>query len=78
VRGIRILVWAIAVLAATLPLEQATAAHRSWRNHARHYHHHHRVARVELAPADYSNCRWGWWQSLRYGHVQPYWGARCR
>lgn len=43
-------------------------------------HNHHykdRVAYVEYAP-DYSACRTGWWQSLRYGHVRPHWGTWCR
>jgi hypothetical protein len=24
-----------------------------------------------------SVCSVGWWQTLRYGHVRPYWGIRC-
>jgi hypothetical protein len=74
VRSICTLVCAIVLLATTLPLERATAADRSWRRHTGHY----RVARLELASTYYGSCREGWWQSLRYGHVQPYWGLRCR
>ncbi len=41
----------------------------------RYYKHH--VAYVEYVPA-YGACRTGWWQTLRYGHVRPYWGTWCR
>ena len=42
-----------------------------------HRHHHPRLTYVEYAP-DYSACRTGWWQTLRYGHVRPVWGTWCR
>ena len=77
-RRIGTLICALSVLTAVLPFEDASAAYLGLRHHARHHHHYRqRVARVDLEPGDYSTCRWGWWQSLRYGHVQPYWGARC-
>jgi hypothetical protein len=41
----------------------------------RPYRHH--ASYVEATP-DYSNCREGWWQTLRYGHVRPVWGTWCR
>jgi hypothetical protein len=47
-------------------------AHRYWRHHA----HYVRVAYTE--PSYYPACRIGWWQSLRYGRVHPYWSAFCR
>jgi hypothetical protein len=41
-----------------------------------HYGHRARVAYFNYAP-DYSACRIGWWQTLRYGHVRPAWGEWC-
>lgn len=41
-----------------------------------HYKHHAHLAYVEYAPDN--ECRVGWWQTLRYGHVRPRWGAWCR
>lgn len=43
----------------------------------RHYAHHLHFASSDVAP-DYYACRLGWWQTLRYGHVRPLWGVRCR
>jgi hypothetical protein len=42
-----------------------------------HFRHHTYVAYVESAPY-YGPCRIGWWQTLRFGHVRPYWGEWCR
>ena len=39
----------------------------------RHKRYHYRVADFQ-----YDHCRLGWWQTLRFGHVRPYWGVRCR
>lgn len=39
----------------------------------RHKRDHHRVADL-----DDNRCRLGWWQTLRFGHVRPSWGIRCR
>jgi hypothetical protein len=36
-----------------------------------------RVAYTDAA-TDHYLCRLGWWQTLRYGHVRPQWGIRCR
>jgi hypothetical protein len=45
------------------------------------YDHHYKnpagVAYVQAVP-DYSACRIGWWQSVRYGHVRPHWAVFCR
>ena len=64
---IGVLVTATPVLAANL--DRQVHKHRS----------HHRTAYVRIAPAetDYY-CREGWWQTLRFGHVRPRWGVRCR
>jgi len=43
------------------------------------HHHHYRLTRVTYVDApEYGACRVGWWQTLRYGHVRPVWGAWCR
>ena len=44
----------------------------------RHHRHHVRVAYAEPDLTYDSRCSVGWWQTLRYGHVRPYWGIRCR
>jgi hypothetical protein len=43
-----------------------------------HHRHHVRVAYAEPDVTYDSRCSVGWWQTLVYGHVRPYWGIRCR
>lgn len=38
-------------------------------------YHHRRT--VWVAPPPYEVCRFGWWQTLHWGHVRPRWGGRC-
>jgi hypothetical protein len=47
------------------------------RHHCKCYTHVAYIADVEPAPFS-TACRVGWWQTLRYGHVRPRWGAWCR
>ena len=42
----------------------------------RFYKHHVSVGYTNETRAD-DFCRVGWWQSLRYGQVRPYWAVRC-
>jgi hypothetical protein len=37
-----------------------------------------RVAALEQVVYTPGECRVGWWQTLRAGHVRPLWGVRCR
>jgi hypothetical protein len=46
-------------------------------SYAHRYRHHVRVAYVPASPY-YGECRIGWWQTLRYGHVHPTWAEFCR
>lgn len=39
---------------------------------------HRKVASLEYVSDVQSDCRVGWWQTLRSGHVRPRWGMRCR
>jgi hypothetical protein len=41
-------------------------------------HRYRRVASLEQVSYTSSDCRVGWWQTLRSGHVRPRWGAICR
>jgi hypothetical protein len=63
---------AFAVLGASLTATPASAHHyrHGW---SRLYH----VAEAAVLE-DYRGCDAGWWQTLRFGHVRPYWGLRCR
>jgi hypothetical protein len=63
-----------AVLTVTLALFESARADEFYR----HYKHHVRVAYAEPDPTYDSACSVGWWQTLRYGHVRPQWGVRCR
>jgi hypothetical protein len=47
-----------------------------WLHHHRHHLRHAHSAYADLYSAD--ACRIGWWQTLRYGHIRPRWGAWCR
>jgi hypothetical protein len=58
----------ILVLAGLAAPDLASANGYRWK-HQRYY----RVAWVEPWPA----CEFGWWQTLRYGHVRPRGGWRC-
>jgi len=45
------------------------------------YRHHKHTLHVAYADPDSkydSTCSLGWWQTLRFGHVRPSWGIRCR
>ena len=44
-----------------------------------HQYRHHSV-RVDFAEPNLTHdaCSVGWWQTLHYGHVRPYWGVRCQ
>jgi hypothetical protein len=68
-----------AKLSVTLALTTATllmhVAPGSADGYSRHYRRH--ASYVESVP-EYSTCREGWWQTLRYGHVRPVWGTWCR
>ena len=61
----------IVLVATALSVQWGQAADINWR----HSHGNYRVASLAHA---YGPCREGWWQTLRYGHVRPYWGLRCR
>jgi hypothetical protein len=37
-----------------------------------------RVASLERVSYPPGECRVGWWQTLRAGHVRPHWAIRCR
>jgi hypothetical protein len=67
---------ASAVLLAALTLGQ----HDSVMADEIHRQHRHQPSHFAFADPDFrywSSCGVGWWQTLRYGHVQPYWGVRC-
>ena len=63
------------MLALTLAILLIHVASGAAEGSRRHYRH--QASYVEVTP-DYSNCREGWWQTLRYGHVRPVWGTWCR
>jgi hypothetical protein len=63
-----------ALIAATLVQVKPASADRYHRFHK--HRHHVRVVYTADTPVAYP-CRVGWWQGLRYGHVQPHWGGRC-
>jgi hypothetical protein len=65
----------IAVLGASLWARSASADGIEYWRHV-HHHHHHRYLRMREAEA-YPQCYVGWWQTLRFGHVRPRWGAYC-
>lgn len=45
----------------------------------RHHHKRYRqVAEVEQIAYVPDACRVGWWQTVKFGHVQPRWAMRCR
>lgn len=57
-------------------LMPGSADGRAYRRNSKHHAH---IAYVEYVPTPaYGACRTGWWQTLRYGHVQPTWGTWCR
>jgi hypothetical protein len=67
---------AAALLLAALTLGQ----HNSVMADEIHRQHRHHPLRFAFAEPDltYGNsCSVGWWQTMRYGHVRPYWGVRC-
>jgi hypothetical protein len=68
---------AICVLASVSLLARIAPGVADGWDQQHHYRHHAHVAYVDYAP-DYSACRTGWWQTLRYGHVHPVWGTWCR
>jgi hypothetical protein len=68
---------AICVLASVGFLAQIAPGVADGWDQQHHYRHHAHVAYVDYLP-DYSACRTGWWQTLRYGHVRPVWGTWCR
>ena len=71
--------WAMGGLALLmLSVQIAPGAADGWSYHHRYRQHTAGVAYVEAVPTDYGSCRTGWWQSVRYGHVRPYWGVLCR
>jgi|HubBroStandDraft_5_1064220.scaffolds.fasta_scaffold348863_2 hypothetical protein len=48
-------------------------------DHLVRHHRHHNIQTAYLLPSDeLGNCRIGWWQTLRYGHVHPRWAVWCR
>ena len=61
-----------ALLTVTLAQTEQALAGR----YQRHYQHHVGVAYTDETRAD-RFCRVGWWQSLRFGQVRPYWAVRC-
>lgn len=61
-------------LAGLLPLGNAVAADLDVRPHYKRYRHVASLEQVTFTP----ECRVGWWQTVRYGHVQPRWAVRCR
>jgi hypothetical protein len=66
-----------ALLAQTVPAPADEWGSHYYRHYRHHYAHYVRTAYVEPEPY-YPACRVGWWQSLRYGRVHPYWAAFCR
>ena len=58
----------ILVLAALTTPDLASANGYRWKDHRRH-----RIVWIETRSA----CEFGWWQTLRYGHVRPRGGVRC-
>jgi hypothetical protein len=58
----------IVVLAALTTPDLASANGYRWKDHRRH-----RIVWIET----WSACEFGWWQTLRYGHVRPRGGMRC-
>jgi len=70
-RSTAFIVATAALIVAALQIGPVAAASRYQRLDARH------VAYTDVA-TDYYPCRLGWWQSLRFGHVRPQWGTRCR
>ncbi len=69
--------WAAKLATGTLLLAAVLQAVPASANGERH--HPKRYTRITYVdPAHYADyCRLGWWQTLRYGHVRPYWGIRC-
>jgi len=67
---------ALALIAASVATAAADGVDHP-RHHYRHYIPYGRAAYAEPIPY-YGECRLGWWQGLRYGHVQPHWGGWCR
>lgn len=63
------------VTAAIVLVHITPGAADGWVHHRHQYKR--QVAYFEYSP-DYGTCRVGWWQTLRYGHVRPRWGAWCR
>jgi hypothetical protein len=79
VKRILIAAAAIFALVCTILFAQiAPGSAHEWspRHHYKHHRHGHMVYAAYVA--DYGACRVGWWQTLRYGHVRPVWGAWCR
>lgn len=66
----------LAAVAAFASLEIASAADMDTRT--RSVRKPHRVAELEQVVYTPNECRTGWWQTLRSGHVRPQWGMRCR
>jgi hypothetical protein len=74
VSGMSVFKWSTAAFVFVACIQGALAHDHYSPQHWRH----HRIAYVEPGPGySYIACREGWWQSLRYGHVQPIWGVRC-
>jgi len=67
----------IGVLTVVFLCARIALASADGRLHYRAYRHHAPIAYIEAVPYD-GNCRIGWWQTLRYGHVRPRWGEWCR
>jgi hypothetical protein len=68
-------VGALALLMLSARIVPSTAD--DWSYYHRYYRNPAGVAYVQAVP-DYSACRTGWWQSVRYGHVRPHWAMFCR
>jgi len=62
-------------LAGLFPIGSALAADLDVRPHHKRYRHVASLEQVVYTPGD---CRIGWWQTVREGHVRPRWAMRCR